>query len=153
MSASPGTATDATVPDTPLRAVEELLRFDGPVVTVPRVANSDVEVAGRIIPADSHVAVAIATANRDPAGHRAPDTVDFRRDERHLAFGAGPHGCLGAHLARIEMRVVLTEWHRRIPDYELAPGALARAAWPAGLVGIDNLPLVFPPGGRETPIT
>lgn len=132
------------------QAVEELLRFDGPVVTVPRVANADVEVAGRLIPADAYVAVAIAPANRDPAGHDRPDDIDFRRGERHLAFGAGPHGCLGAHLARLEMRVVLAEWHRRIPDYELAPAASARATWPAGLVGIGSLPLVFPPGGTAT---
>lgn len=127
-------------------AVEELLRFDGPVVTVPRVANADVEVAGQIIPADSYVGVTIAAANHDKAAHQDPYTIDFYREERHLAFGAGPHGCLGAHLARLEMRVVLTQWHRRIPDYELAPGALARATWPAPLIGIDHLPLVFPPG-------
>jgi cytochrome P450 len=140
-------ASPALIPS----AVEELLRFDGPVVTVPRVANVDVEVAGQIIPADSHVAVGLAPANRDPAGHQDPDTINFLRDERHLAFGAGPHGCLGAHLARLEMRVVLTEWHRRIPDYELAPDALARAAWPSGLVGIDSLPLVFPAPGAKAP--
>jgi len=138
-------ANPALIPD----AVEELLRFDGPVVTVPRVANVDVEVAGQIIPADSHVAVAIAAANRDPSVHRDPDAIDLLRDERHLAFGAGPHGCLGAHLARLEMRVVLTQWHRRIPDYQLAPAEAVRPAWPAGLVGINHLPLVFPSNGAR----
>ena len=126
-------------------AVEELLRFDGPVVTVPRVATGDVEVAGQVIPADAYVAVAIGAANRDPAGHRDPDVVDFRRRESHLAFGAGPHGCLGAHLARLEMRIALEEWHRRIPDYELAPDAGTDAGWPAALIGLDHLPLVFAP--------
>jgi cytochrome P450 len=133
----------ASDPEAIPAAVEELLRFDGPVVVVPRVANTDVEVGGQIIPADSYVGVAIAAANHDKAAHKDPDAIDFHRDERHLAFGAGPHGCLGAHLARLEMRVVLTQWHRRIPDYELAPAALARATWPAPLVGIDHLPLVF----------
>jgi cytochrome P450 len=126
-------------------AIEELLRFDGPVVTVPRVAVQDVDVGGRVIPADSYVAVAIAAANHDPAVHPDPGAVDFRRGERHLAFGGGPHGCLGAHLARLEMRVALEEWHRRIPDYQLAPGANTRADWPAALVGLDHLQLVFPP--------
>jgi len=135
----------AMIPD----AVEELLRFDGPVVTVPRVATQDVEVAGQVIPADSYVAVAIGAANRDPAGHQDPDAIDFRRNEGHLAFGAGPHGCLGAHLARLEMRVALEEWHRRIPDYQLAPGASTTADWPAALVGLDSLPLVFAPATRE----
>ncbi len=134
-------ADPALIPD----AVEELLRFDGPVVTVPRVATEDVELAGRTIPADSYVAVAIAAANHDPAEHADPAAVDFgRRGERHLAFGGGPHGCLGAHLARLEMRVALQEWHRRIPEYRLAPGASTRAGWPAALVGLDHLPLVFP---------
>lgn len=125
-------------------AVEELLRVDGPVVTVPRVATRDVEVAGHMIPADSYVAVAIGAANHDTAEHAEPDTVDFRRDSRSLAFGGGPHGCLGAHLARMEMQVAIEEWHRRIPDYHIAPGEIVSAGWPAGLIGLDHLPLVFP---------
>ncbi len=126
-------------------AVEELLRVDGPVVFVPRIATRDVELAGELIPAGSYVMVAIAAASRDPAEHPDPDTIDFGRRERHLAFGGGPHRCLGSHLARMEMRVALEEWHRRIPEYELAPGVTPRVTWPAGLVGIDSLPLVFRP--------
>lgn len=125
-------------------AVEELLRFDGPVVSVPRVATRDIQMAGQMIPADSFVAVAIGAANHDTAEYANPDTVDFQRDSRNLAFGGGPHGCLGAHLARMEMRVALEEWHRRIPDYEIAPGARVTAGWPAALIGLDHLPLVFP---------
>ncbi len=128
-------------------AVEELLRFDGPVVFVPRIATQDVELAGQLIPAGSHAMVAVAVAGRDPAEHPDPDTINLRRQERHLAFGAGPHRCLGSHLARMEMRVAFEEWHRRIPEYELAPGVVPRCTWPAGVVGIDRLPLVFPPDG------
>jgi len=131
-------------------AVEELLRADGPVVTVPRVATRDVELAGHLIPAESFVAVAIGAANHDAAEHANPDTVDFAREARNLAFGGGPHGCLGAHLARMEMRVVIEEWHRRIPDYEVAPGACVGAGWPAALIGLDSLPLVF---GTHQPAT
>jgi cytochrome P450 len=131
-------------------AVEELLRADGPVVTVPRVATRDVELAGQLIPADSFVAVAIGAANHDAAEHADPDTVDFAREARNLAFGGGPHGCLGAHLARMEMRVAIEEWHRRIPDYEVAPGACVSAEWPAALIGLDSLPLVF---GTHQPAT
>ncbi|MGN6796012.1 MAG: cytochrome P450 [Streptosporangiaceae bacterium] len=130
-------------PDVIPTAVEELLRFDGPVVTVPRVATRDVEVAGHLIPADSYVAVAIGAANHDTTEYDDPDAVDFRRDSRNLAFGGGPHGCLGAHLARMELRVALEEWHRRIPDYQIAPGASVTAGWPAALIGLDHLPLVF----------
>ena len=125
-------------------AVEELLRIDGPVGFLPRVATQDIEMGGHTIPAGSEVQVAIAVANRDPAEHADPDEIDLRRQERHHAFGGGPHRCLGSHLARMEMREVLAEWHRRIPDYELAPGFTPRVAWPTGLVGLDSLPLVFP---------
>jgi cytochrome P450 len=126
-------------------AVEELLRVDGPLLFVPRVTTQDVEVAGQLIPAGTLVQVMVAVADRDPAGHPDPDVIDFARQERNLAFGGGPHRCLGSHLARMEMRVAIEEWHRRIPDYELAPGPAPRVTWPAGVVGIRHLPLVFPP--------
>jgi cytochrome P450 len=140
-------ADPAVIPN----AVEELLRMDGPVVFLPRVARRDVQLAGQVIPAGAQVQIAIAVANRDPAEHPDPDKIDFRRIERHLAFGGVPHRCLGSHLARMEMREVLQEWHRRIPEYQLAPGTVPRVAWPTGLVGLDRLPLVFPPvgGGRR----
>ena len=125
-------------------AVEELLRVDGPLFYVPRVTTKDVAVAGQLIPAGTLVQVVLAVADRDPAGHPHPDVIDFGRQERNLAFGGGPHRCLGSHLARMEMRVFIEEWHRRIPDYELAPGAAPRVTWPAGVVGIGHLPLVFP---------
>jgi cytochrome P450 len=128
-------------------AIEELLRVEGPVVIVPRVATQDVQVGGRTIPADASVAIAIAAANRDPADHEDPDSIDFERRQQHFAFGGGPHACLGAHLARLEMRVVLEEWHRRIPEYWPGAGASDRVEWPSSLVGLDRLPLVFPPGG------
>jgi cytochrome P450 len=111
------------------------------------VVTQDVQLGDHTILAGNYVQVAVAVANRDPAEHPDPDTIDFKRQERHLAFGGGPHGCLGSHLARMELRVALEEWHRRIPEYGLAPGVTPRATWPAGLVGIDSLPLVFPAGG------
>jgi cytochrome P450 len=128
-------------------AVEELLRFDGPVVFVPRIATQDVVLAGQLIPAGARVSVAVAVASRDPAEHPDPDTIDLQRRERHLAFGVGPHRCLGSHLARMELRATIAQWHRRIPEYQLAPGVTPRVNWPAGTVGIASLPLVFPPQG------
>jgi cytochrome P450 len=126
-------------------AVEELLRYDGPVVFVPRIATEDVGVAGQTIPAGSYVMIMIGAASRDPAQHPEPDAIDFQRQEPSLAFGVGPHRCLGSHLARMEMRVAIEEWHRRIPGYAIAPGVTPRVAWPAGVVGFDSLPLVFQP--------
>jgi cytochrome P450 len=134
-------ADPGCIPD----AVEELLRFDGPVVFVPRIATRDVTLAGQLIPAGARVNITLAVASRDPAEHPDPDTINLRRGERHLAFGAGPHRCLGSHLARMELRATLEEWHRRIPDYELAPGVTPRVTWPNTVVSIASLPLVFPP--------
>ncbi|GAB3665601.1 cytochrome P450 [Actinocorallia lasiicapitis] len=124
-------------------AVEELLRVDGPIVTLPRVATQDVTLAGVAIPAGSPVAVVVAAANRDPSEHGEPDVVDLRRREAHLALGIGPHYCLGAHLARAEMRIVLEEWHRRVPEYRLADGHALSAAWPCGMVSVSAVPLVY----------
>jgi cytochrome P450 len=128
-------------------AIEEMLRFDGPVVFLPRVASKDIELDGQVIPAGAEIQVALAVANRDPVEHPDPDEIDFGRQERHLAFGAGPHRCLGAHLARMELREVLAEWHQRIPEYELAPGFTPLVPWPTGTVGLDTLQLVFPASG------
>jgi cytochrome P450 len=136
-------ADPACIPD----AVEELLRFDGPVVLVPRIATQDVTLAGQFIPAGSRVNIALAAASRDPAEYKDPDTIDLQRAQRHFAFGAGPHRCLGSHLARMQLRTIMEEWHRRIPEYEIAPGVTPRVTWPATVVSIASLPLVFPPGG------
>jgi cytochrome P450 len=138
-------ADPASIPD----AVEELLRFDGPFFFVSRVMTQDVELAGQLIPAGAHVNIALAVANRDPAEHPEPDTIDLRRGERNLAFGGGPHRCLGSHLARMELRATLAEWHRRIPEYQLAPGVSPRVTWPEGAVSIASLPLVFPATDRR----
>ncbi len=70
------------------------------------------------------------------------DQVDLTRSvNRHLAFGGGVHRCLGSHLARLEQRIARCEWHRRIPDYSIAPGV--DLGHMAGLGQIDSLPLIL----------
>ncbi|MFS2291352.1 MAG: cytochrome P450 [Actinomadura sp.] len=130
-------------------AVEEMLRIDPANAVVPRVTTRDVVLEGVSIPAGSTVSVAVGAANRDPADLENPDEFDPQRDYNNLTWGSGPHRCLGIHLARMELRVVLEEWHRRIPEYELAPGARPRVQWPTGVIGIDSVPVVFPPGGKR----
>src|SRR3954451_24260639 len=89
-------------------AVEELLRFDPPVQFAARVALEDVELGGSTIPAGARIMVLLGAANRDPARFERPDELDVTRADRgHLAFGMGPHFCLGNALARLEGEVAL----------------------------------------------
>ncbi len=104
--------------------VEEILRFDGPVVYHRRVAKVDTEVGGLPLPAGSKVMMAFASADHDPAQF-GDDAGEFRQDrpdaELHLAFGKGPHLCLGAPLARLEGRIALELLTTMTPDVELVP--------------------------------
>lgn len=103
-------------------AVEEFLRYWS-VVNGGRVATMDTEIGGQQIKAGEFVMTLTSAAGRDPEEFADPGTVDFTRSpNRHLAFGAGPHRCLGSHIARMELRVAFEEWHRRIRRYSVAPG-------------------------------
>ena len=123
-------------------AVEELLRWESPVPGVPRFCTEDTEVAGCPMKSGDMVGVSVGAANVDT--NEFPDAFDVRFDRtvnRHLAFGGGVHRCLGSHLARRELRVVLREWHRRIPEYELKPGI--ELQYVTGLRSVENLELVW----------
>jgi cytochrome P450 len=131
-------ADEALIPN----AVEELLRAYS-VVNPARTATGDLEFAGVCLREGDRVLLATVLANRDPAEFDDPTDVHFDRpSNRHLAFGAGPHRCLGSHLARCELKVALEEFHRRIPDYRIADGAVIRAHG-GGAMGVDHLPLVW----------
>jgi cytochrome P450 len=124
-------------------AVEELLRWETPVpLTSPRVATADTELPnGCPVAKGDAVLVVIGAANVDEEACPAPFDVRFDRDvNRHLAFGGGVHRCLGSHLARRELRVTLTEWHRRIPDYVIKPGH-EDLVYPPGLRHVKDLTL------------
>ena len=84
----------------------------------------------------------LGSANTDEAAWDDVDEVDVDRSvNKHLAFGGGVHRCLGSHLARMELRVALEEWHARIPDYRLADGA--ELLYSPNLRQVDDLPLVW----------
>ncbi len=123
-------------------AIEELLRWESPVPAVPRVLGEDVEIDGCPMKAGEHVMLLIGAANTDAAAHPGVDTVDLMRNPNpHLAFGGGVHRCLGSHLARVELRVAMREWHKRIPEYELVPGTVLE--YTEGLRSLHHLPLQF----------
>ena len=97
--------------------VEEVLRFDCPVQRRSRLATQPVEIAGTLIPENSRVEILIGSANRDQEKFADADKFDLdRRPNDHLAFGAGPHFCLGAHLARLETIAVLSAMLQRSAD-------------------------------------
>ncbi len=101
-------------------AVEELLRYEGPVHITARIATTDLDVGGQLIRKGEQAAVVLAAANRDPLQFPHPNRLDVgRTDNRHLAFAAGAHYCLGAALARIEARAAIGSLVRRFPDLEL----------------------------------
>ena len=106
------------------QAIEEALRWETPALTVARTARQDTELGGVPIPAGGLVAVSLGAANRDPGRYPDPDAFDiFREDKQHLSFGDGAHKCLGMHLARLEMRVLLTAVLDRLPGLRLDPAA------------------------------
>jgi cytochrome P450 len=101
-------------------AIEEFLRFYASAPQLGRKTTKDIEVAGTTIPADTRVILSFGAASRDPEICPRPTEVDIGRSpNRHMAFGGGPHRCLGSHLARLNLRVGLEEFLRRIPDFEV----------------------------------
>ncbi|MFE6910000.1 cytochrome P450 family protein [Streptomyces erythrochromogenes] len=126
-------------------AVEEFLRYDGPVNPgIARFAREDVEIAGTAIPRGATVLIASAIADRDPARFPDPDRLDItRQDNAHLAFGHGVHYCLGAPLARLEGQIAIGTVLRRLPGLALAV-APDEIRWrPGGLRGPLSLPVTF----------
>jgi cytochrome P450 len=108
-------------PDLIGTAIEELLRFDGPVQRTARTPTEDVTVGGKTIPKGEIVMPFIGAADRDPAQFRDPERLDITRtDNRHIAFGWGIHFCLGAPLARIEGQIAINTLLKRFPKLALA---------------------------------
>lgn len=125
-------------------AVEELLRYESPLMTATeRFAREDIAIGGAVIPRGEVVFVVLASANRDPRQFPEADTLDVAREpNRHLAFGLGIHYCLGAPLARLEGEIAIGALLRRTPRLRLAVPA-ERLRWRRGPVvrGLESLPV------------
>lgn len=106
------------------QAIEEAVRWEPPLTLTSRSATRDVELEGVRIPEGSHVVAHIGSANRDESRWDRADEFDvFREQKPHISFAAGPHMCLGMHLARMEMRSALSALMDRLPDMRLHPDA------------------------------
>mgnify|MGYP003618423816 CR=1 FL=1 len=147
-------------------AVEELLRWETPVMLVPRVAVRDTVLGGCPVAAGTVVLALLGAANLDAdadadadaygladavadggADAVADDVLFDREVNRHLAFGGGVHRCLGSHLARVELRIALEVWHARLPEYSLAPGAELDFSF--GIRAAAAVPLVLGPSRAD----
>ena len=123
-------------------AREELLRWTSPVIYMRRTAKADARLGGQTIRAGDKVVMYFGAANRDPAAFANPDVLDLSRaDNPHMAFGNGPHVCLGQHIARLEIDAMLREVLTRMRDFQLA----APVEWlPSNFIsGPKAMPLRF----------
>ena len=128
-------------------AREELLRYASPVIYMRRTATRDTEVGGQKIAGGDKVVMYFGAANRDPAKFENPDSLDLARTpNEHIAFGGGPHVCLGQHLARIEIDAILQQVLTRMEDIEIPnpPEWLASTF----ISGPKSMPIRFKPGAR-----
>ncbi len=125
-------------------AVDEIVRWVTPVLQFRRTATRDLELGGQKIRENDKVVMYYGAANRDPRAFVDPERFDVARDPNpHLGFGIGVHYCLGASLAKLEMRIMFEELFRRIPDLELAgPIARLRSNF---INGIKSMPVRFSP--------
>jgi len=131
------------------QATEELLRAFS-IVTTGRVVTRDAEFGGCPVKAGDRAVFALAPANRDEAQFEGAAQVDFDRTRnRHMAFGLGPHRCLGSYLARAELIIALEEWHKRIPEYSLDESMEVRFH-AGGVAGYESIPLRWPPKQSRT---
>ena len=122
------------------RVTEELLRAY-PIVNIPREVSEDTVIAGCPVKAGSFVVVSLPSTGRDEKQHDDPLNVDFDRETKsHLTFGAGPHRCLGSHLARHELSIAYEEWHKVIPNYWVPEGYEATEST-GGMMALTSLPL------------
>jgi cholest-4-en-3-one 26-monooxygenase len=127
-------------------AIEEMLRWVTPVKNMNRTATRDVEVAGMQVREGDRILLVYPSANRDEAVFESPDEFDIRRDPNpHFAFGGfGRHHCLGAQLARLELRVLFDELLDRWSDIRLAdPSAPPDMRRGNFVLGLESLPVEF----------
>ncbi|MCT7657516.1 cytochrome P450 [Mycobacterium deserti] len=131
--------------------VEEMIRLEPAAPIVGRVTTRPVTVADVTLPAGAQVRLCLGAVNRD--GSDATSTDDVVLDgklHKHWGFGGGPHRCLGSHLARMELKLLIAEWLARIPEFEVAPGYTPEITWPSATCTLPALPLRFGSTRQET---
>lgn len=122
--------------------VEEIVRLEPPAPMLPRVTTTEVTIGDFTLPADARVRLCVAAINRDDSDAISTnDVVMDGKVHRHWGFGGGPHRCLGSHLARMELTLVLDEWLKRIPEFSVEQGYEPHIIFPAQTFALERLPL------------
>jgi cytochrome P450 len=130
------------------KVIEEVLRLELPAPLTPRVTLVETEVCGVTIPAGAFTFLVLGAANRDD--RPKPNEIDIDNADRgHLSFGGGIHRCLGSHLARRELRLMVEEFLKAIPEFELAPGTTPTCKWPSGTLHLESVNLVWTTGAAS----
>jgi cytochrome P450 len=130
-------------------AIEELLRAFSPAHGRSRTVMHDVEVAGQSLKAGDHVLLCWVSGNLDDTEFGNAEEVDFdRANKRHMAFGMGPHWCIGSDLVRLEFRTLFEQILRRMPDFRIEETGLRPSPVPATVAGYEHVPFTFTPGGK-----
>jgi cytochrome P450 len=124
--------------------IEEIVRLEPSAPVAPRVLTETTVVGGMTLPAGSPVFLCMAAVNRDGSDPISTDELVMDgKVHRHWGFGGGPHRCLGSHLARMELTVIVDEWLNRIPEFELAPDYEPVIKFPSKTFALTELPLRF----------
>lgn len=130
-------------------AVEEIIRWVCPFVNMYRTATRDYEMHGKVIKEGQQVGLTYPAANRDPRHFKDPHTFnifrDFSKDSKHLSFGLGPHFCLGASLARMEIRLSLEEMTRRVKRVRVPEGKEVEYVSSSFVRGLKKYPAILEP--------
>ena len=122
--------------------IEEIVRLEPSAPVAPRITTEFVNVGGMTLPPGSQVRLCMAAINRDGTDSVSTDELVMDgKVHRHWGFGGGPHRCLGSHLARIELTVIVAEWLKQIPDFELPPDYAPDIAFPSKTFALKSLPL------------
>jgi cytochrome P450 len=122
--------------------VEEIVRLEPPAPMLPRVTTAEVTIGDITLPADTQVRLCVAAINRDDSDEISTnDVVMDGKVHRHWGYGGGPHRCLGSHLARMELTLILDEWLKRIPEFSVEAGFEPHIIFPAQTFALERVPL------------